>query len=369
MWKNQPFVSIARRWFNRNFSSPAAVALLLTIAVSILVLSWFGGYLLPILISIVLAYVLSPLVRGMSRLRWPRWLGVTITYFVFLVIYLGILFVLLPLVVRQLANLVDYLPNLLQSIQTWFDGLSKTVPDLVSSEMVQNIALAIHSQIGKVGNALLQFSLSTIPGLVQAVLYIILVPVLVFFFLRDSEKVSNLFSRMLPKERKLMSTVWQRVNAQLAAYLRGRIVEMIIIGAITTLVFFLFGMPYFVLLGALVGVSVIVPYVGGIAVIIPVIFLGLSKWGFSSEFMYMIGVYLVIQGFDAYVLVPYLFSEALDMHPIIIIAAIVLFGGLFGFWGVFFAIPLASVVQTILLAWPQTQPPGPDELAAAKEEA
>lgn len=363
MWQNQPIIAIVNRWFRRNFSSPAAIALLFTIVVLFAFLFCFGGILLPVLISMVIAYILLPVVRGITRLSIPPWGSTIITYLIFIVSYIGVLFLLIPAAIRQLSSLINYIPSAFASFQAWLDALSHSFPSIMPSKVVMdNIAQAVHAQLLSVADNLLQFSLSTISGTIQLVLYLILVPVLVFFFLRDSKGIAQLISRLLPHERGLISSVWERVNSQLAAYVRGRILEVFIVGSVSCLLFFSFGMPYATLLGVLVGLSVIVPYVGAITVTLPVVLVGLLTWGGSSTFFYMLMGYLAIQAIDAYLLVPMIFSGAMDIHPIVIIVSIVFFGALFGFWGVFLAIPLASIIQTILYAWPQTKEGGSNQI-------
>ena len=107
------------------------------------------------------------------------------------------------------------------------------------------------------------------------------------------------------------------------------------------------------LLAVLVGVSVLIPFIGAAVVTFPIALVAFFQWGFGTDFYVLIAAYFIIQILDGNVLVPLLFSEVTDLHPIAIIVAVLLFGGLWGFWGVFFAIPLATVVQAVLLAWPR----------------
>lgn len=100
----------------------------------------------------------------------------------------------------------------------------------------------------------------------------------------------------------------------------------------------------------------IIPYIGAVAVTFPVAFAGYGQWGWGPDFAWFMVAYAVIQGLDGNLLVPLLFSEAVNLHPVAIILAVLVFGGLWGFWGVFFAIPLATLVKALLNAWPQ--PPG-----------
>jgi putative permease len=116
------------------------------------------------------------------------------------------------------------------------------------------------------------------------------------------------------------------------------------------------GLHYSLLLAVLVGVSVLIPYIGAMLVTIPVIGVGLFQWGLDSEFWTLLSVYLVIQALDGNVLVPILFSEAVNLHPLVIILSVVIFGGMWGFWGVFFAIPLATLVKAVVHAWPEALP-------------
>jgi putative permease len=149
-----------------------------------------------------------------------------------------------------------------------------------------------------------------------------------------------------------MRKIWAEMNLQIANYVRGKVIEIFIVGAVTYICFALLGVNYALLLGIAVGFSVVVPYIGAAVVTIPVAVIGFFQWGFTSEFYYLMGVYAVIQALDGNVLVPLLFSEAVNLHPIAIILAVLVFGGLWGFWGVFFAIPLATLFKAVVSAWP-----------------
>ena len=143
------------------------------------------------------------------------------------------------------------------------------------------------------------------------------------------------------------------MSLQIANYVRGKVVEIIIAGIVTFIFFRMFGLNYAALLAFLVGVSVIVPYIGVAIVSVPVVVIAFFQWGWSPEFIYIIFGYTILQILDGMVLVPLLFSEAVNLHPIIIIVAVLFFGSLWGLWGVFFAIPLATFCKSIIYAWPQ----------------
>jgi putative permease len=167
--------------------------------------------------------------------------------------------------------------------------------------------------------------------------------------------------------------VWVEVDRQIGNYVRGKFIEILIVWVVTFLTFSIMGMQFAMLLGVLVGLSVLIPYIGAAAVTIPVAILAYFQWGLSPEFLWLMLAYGIIQALDGNVLVPLLFSEVVDLHPIAIIVAVLIFGGLWGFWGVFFAIPLATLVQAVLKAWPtlthdeEAEPPDTEQKGEAAE--
>ncbi len=143
----------------------------------------------------------------------------------------------------------------------------------------------------------------------------------------------------LPRERGLITRVAHDMNRQIANYIRGKVIEIFICGGVTYIAFVCPGLNYAALLALLVGISVVVPYVGAVVVTVPVFLIALFQWGWSDQFIYLMAVYGIIQTLDGNVLVPLLFSEAVNLHPggnrsVQCCCS----AGLWGFWGVFFAI-------------------------------
>jgi putative permease len=192
-------------------------------------------------------------------------------------------------------------------------------------------------------------------GVITLLVYAILVPLLVFFFLKDRDLIVGWIKRYLPRHRRIAGTVWEDVDRQISNYVRGKFWEILIVWAVSYVTFYAFELNYAMLLGMLVGLSVIVPYIGASVVTVPVLLIAWFQWGWSTQFAWLAGAYFIIQALDGNVLVPLLFSEVVNLHPVAIIVAILVFGGLWGFWGVFFAIPLATLVQAILTALPRQE--------------
>jgi putative permease len=346
---------LVSEFYHRNFSDPQAAFLALLIVIGFTVVILTGKMLLPVFASIVIAYLLDDVVDMMVRLRVPRTRAVWLVFFIFIAFLIFVLFGLTPLLSAQLTRLVSELPDMLSKGQQILLALPDEYP-VISEEQVTEAIGAIRRQMTGFGEGLLKFSLARLPGLITTVVYLVVMPLLVLFFLKDKELIFNWMKRFFPREKTLMTGVWKDLDGQIGNYVRGKFWEMLIVGGITAVVFSFMGLNYSVLLGVFVGLSVIVPYVGAVVVTIPVVLIAFFQWGTSPEFFYIIIAYGLIQALDGSVLVPLLFSEVVNLHPIAIIVAILVFGGLWGFWGVFFAIPLASGVQVLIHSWPKVEP-------------
>ena len=127
---------------------------------------------------------------------------------------------------------------------------------------------------------------------------------------------------------------------------------MLIVALVTAMVFSFQGVNYSIILALLIGLSVLIPYVGAILVTIPVIIIGLFQWGLDSSFYIYLFSYLLIQALDGNVLMPLLLGREVKLHPVYIITAVLIFGGIWGFWGLILATPIATFLRAIVVAWP-----------------
>ncbi|GAA6131810.1 AI-2E family transporter [Halopseudomonas sabulinigri] len=346
-------LKVFQGWVQRYFSDEEAVVLAVVLALGFAIIITFGGKLAPLLTGVVLAYLLQGLVTRLQRWHLPHWMAVWLVFLVFLGALAALLGVVLPLVWRQMLNLFNEAPRMIGEWQAQLMHLPELYPSIVSETQIERLIASVNGEVGEFGQWVLSQSLSSLPFIVTMLVYLVLVPILVFFFLKDSQQLTDWLVRHLPRERRLMKLVWLEMNEQIGNYIRGKATEILIVGAVTYICFAILGVNYAALLAVLVGLSVLVPYIGATVATIPVAMIGLFQWGLSNEFMVLMVVYGVIQMLDGNVLVPILFSEAVNLHPVAIIAAVLIFGGLWGFWGVFFAIPLATLFKAVLYAWPR----------------
>ncbi|UCE90523.1 MAG: AI-2E family transporter [Pseudomonadota bacterium] len=357
-------------WYERNFSDPQAAILAILLVVGFTVVLTLGGMLAPVLAAAVIAYLLEGLVRYMERRGLGRLWAVVLTFVLFMAFVVFVMFGLAPLLSAQVTDFVKELPQFIRKGQALLLQLPEHYT-FITVDQVQQLITSIGAELGSLGQRAVTVSLSSIPGIITLLVYLILVPLLVFFFLKDKDLILGWFSAYMPRERRLTDEVWSEVDQQLGNYVRGKFWEIVIVGVVTYVTFAALGVRYAELLSVAVGLSVIIPYVGATVVTIPVAVVGFFQFGWSSDFAWLMFAYGIIQALDGNVLVPLLFSEVVNLHPVAIIVSILVFGGLWGFWGVFFAIPLATLVKAILSAWPRvpqstaTPPPGEGEVAGA----
>ena len=348
-------IRILRGWADRYFGEEEAVILLVLLLGSLVLILTMGQVLTPALASLVIAFLLQGVVARLKQWRVPHWAAVSITTFLLLGLLAVLFLVLIPLVWQQAARLIGEVPGMLTEGQNLLLLLPEQYPQLVSEEQIQGLMESAGKELGLVGQQVLSFSLSNLPAVATVLLYTVLVPILVFFFLKDSRPILQWLGAFLPSQRPMMRQIWLEMNDQVANYVRGKAIEIAVVGISSYIAFVFLGLNYALLLALIVGVSVLIPYIGAAAVTLPVLMIGFFQWGLGGEFYWLCVVYGVIQVLDGNVLVPLLFSEAVNLHPVAIILAVLVFGGLWGVWGVFFAIPLATLIKAVLNAWPVTE--------------
>ena len=346
-------IKLIKDWYTDNFTDPNQVSLALVLIFSIIVTYILVQTIAPILVAIVLAYMLEGLVQHLMKITTAtRHFSVIIVFFLFLIISILTLFMLLPLLLDQLTLLVKSLPEIFNKSKQLILGLYDE-NEYIPKDYIDNIFLGLQGETSKVGNSIFTFSLASAGGLFAIIVYAILVPIMIFFMLFDKETINSWIARFFPKKLELTRRAYSELNLKIGNYIRCKFIEIMIVWISSFILFFVLGLNYSLLLSFLCGLSVIIPYVGMIAVTIPIILVAYFQWALGSEFWYVIIGHLLIQAVDGNVVVPILFSDAVNIHPFAILLSILFFGSVWGIWGVFFAIPLAVLISTILNVWPE----------------
>lgn len=345
-------MNIVKQWFHDHFSDPQVVILALVLVFGVAVVLTVGDMIAPVIASMVIAFLLDGVIKSLENLGVPRFLAVGGVFSAFM-IFLGVVLLgLLPLLINQLTQFFKELPGFISQGQAALLQLPEQYPTFISEAEVRNLMSSIGAQLTFYGQRLLTFSLASLGSVFTFIIYLVLMPIMVFFFLKDKKMILAWGRAFLPEDHNLASRVWQDVNRQIGNYVRGKVWEIMIVWGATYMTLLFIGMDYAMLLGFLVGLSVIIPYIGATVATFPVAVLAYFQWGWGADFGVAVLAYTIIQVLDGNLLVPILLSEVVDLHPIAIITAILVFGGVWGLWGVFFAIPLATLVQAVLNAWP-----------------
>jgi putative permease len=345
---------VLQRWMAQYFGTEEAVLLSVFVVAAIVILATLGDVLGPVIAALVFAFLLQGVVNNLQKYGFSKLVAVLSTYILFLVTFITVLVVLIPIIGRQTSLLLKELPNMVGQLKQLLSSLPEKAAEYIGPEQIQLVVARVSEEVANLAEQLLSLSISSFPSILAIMIYLFLVPLLVFFMLKDKEVLLNFISNMLPKERRVMTVIWDEMDIQFANYIRGKAIEILIVGVVSFVAFLFLDLKYAALLASLVGLSVLIPYIGATLVTIPVLLVGYLQWGISNDFAWLVALYAIIQIVDGNVLVPLLFSEVVNLHPVVIVIAVLIFGGIWGFWGLFFAIPLATLVKAIYNAWPRT---------------
>lgn len=342
------YMDVFRQYLYSILSRPEMRMLLVLGVIIWLLIRTLSAVLSPILFSILIAYILQGLVNVLRRYGCGNKSSVLIVYLIFLTLLITFLIWLLPLLWQELSTLLRELPHALQHpegivhhTQLWLRGW---IPEAQLTTLFQSLG----GYMAQFSRELLAFSLASLRNGITQGVYLVMIPIMVFFFLMDGNKIIDWIGQFLPRNCESFSALWLKMREQVNRYMYGKVLEMLIVALISSMVFLLFELNYAILLGVLAGVAVFVPYLGVTIVTIPIVLVGLIEWGSSALFWYLVSAHAAITLLDANLLVPLLFSEVLNLHPLVIILSVLIFGNWFGFWGVFGAIPLATVFHLLI---------------------
>ena len=335
-------------WLESVFYNSDINKLLAVTAVGAVFVWLFAGEIAPLFGGLLIAYLLDGVVQRLERDGVSR----TTASALLVILSSTVMFMslgLLPLFFIQLRGVVGLLPDMQGALSILAGGINAYLPESIEFMTAEdNIAMGLTTMRDDIGKFLLDHSVNIAVNVFSLFLYMVLLPLLVFFMLKDKNMLLESLGRYLPRS-PIFAELWVSMDGQIGSYIRGKFIEAGILGVMSWAAFAWFDMNYAFSLAALMGLSVFVPFVGAIAVTFPVLALAYIQFGGEAQFYWILIAYTLIQAFDGQILVPLLFSEVVKLHPVAIFTAIIFFGGIWGVWGVFFAIPLASIVKSVTL--------------------
>ena len=327
------FLDVIGGWLNRHFAHEEAIYMIVLLALMVIALATLGGYIAPVLAGLVFAFLLQGLVKWLQALKLPRMVAVYTSFLLFLGAIFSFVLIMAPLMWQQLEGMLGIAPAAIVRLREGLAELAQRFPEYVTEDQISEWIDVGARELGTLSATVLESAFSQVFSLLGLLIYLVLVPISVFFFLKDKDQLIGWVKTLLPRDRVLLDEVGSEMNVQLGNYVRGKFIEILIVGATTFVSFTLLGMNYAALLGLIVGLSVLIPFVGAAVATIPVFVVGMIQFGWTWDLAVVMIVYGVIQFLDGNVLVPLLFSEVVDLHPITIILAVLAFGGIWASGG------------------------------------
>jgi len=255
-------LEFVRRWIDRHLAHEEALLLLVLLTGGLLLVMWLGGTLAPALTALVFAFILQGVVARLRSWGLGAQPAVWAAYGLFVTIVVLLLFFVLPLIGRQLYGFVEALPAILDQVQVFARGLPERYPTLLTQAQIDMGLEGAREEIVAAGQLVVEWLFSRLGSLVSLIIYLVLVPILVFFFLKDKARLLGWAQSFLPSERPMLDQVGAEMNLQIANYVRGKALEILIVGSAAFATFWAFDLNYAALLAVLVGFSVLIPFVG-----------------------------------------------------------------------------------------------------------
>jgi predicted PurR-regulated permease PerM len=321
------------------------------------IIAWLIWLLAPVLmpfaVAAMLAYLGDPLADRLERLGLRRMWAATVVFVVLLLVVGGVLLLLIPLIARQVENLIENLPRYGDWAQhvawPWLRDRLHLDPDTFDSDRLLE---AIKAHIGSIGTVtatvLGRVSRSGI-GIAMWLTNLVLIPVVAFYLLRDWDRLVATIDRMLPRSiQPTIAHLARESDSILGAFVRGQLLVMLALGVFYGAGLGLVGLTVGPLIGMVAGLLSFVPYLGFIIGFVAAIVAVLVQYGDWMHLLLVCGVFVLGQLLEGYVLVPKLVGDKIGLHPVAVIFAVLAGGYLFGFLGVLLALPAASVIMVLL---------------------
>lgn len=325
-------------------------SVILIIACSFIYL--ISNTLAPFVIAFIFAYLLQPVIdANCHKLKLPRG---AVTFGVFTLFFSGfiaIIVLIVPIIYQQIAIFVKKIPqykgNFDSGISMWSEKLNEVNPELANkiTEAAHNFLDSAFSMFASFANHIWQYTLATI----NFFTIVALVPVILYYFLRDWPKIVSSVESILPMRGKSeVREIFISINELLSAYIRGQLNICLMLSFYYVLGLNLIGLDLALLLGVLSGFLIIIPFIGAMISILMVTISCYFTFGAGIELLYVIILYIVGHAVEGYILAPKIIGDRIGLHPVWIIFAVFAAGSVLGFVGVVFAIPIAGIVKVLL---------------------
>jgi predicted PurR-regulated permease PerM len=316
-------------------------------AVFFVVLWGLGNVILPFLVGGAIAYFMDPIADRLERMSLSRVAATTIISVIALLIFVILALIIVPLLIRQLGGLVNAAPTIFNELQGF---LTTHFPALLDDQSVVRETLAgvgktIQAKGGELATSLLSSALSVI----NAVVFVVVVPVVAFYLLLDWDNMVARIDELLPLDhRETIRQLGRDIDGVLAGFVRGQVSVCLILGTFYSVALMAAGLDFGLIVGAIAGLVTFIPYVG--ALIGGALAIGLAFfqfWGDWVQIGIIAGIFAVGQFLEGNIITPRLVGKSIGLHPVWLLFALSAFGTLFGFVGMLVAVPVAAAIGVL----------------------
>ena len=330
----------------------AALQWLAFLTVAVLLLYLLSPILTPFVAAGILAYICNPMVQRLCKWKIPRTLAVVLVMCGLLLSLAALLLIMLPLLEKEASRFMERLPDwieaarlrLLPLLQNWVG------PELQwDNQALKDLLLSHWKGAGGAAAKLLPWLGSSGGAIITALISILLIPIAMFYLLRDWNVLVQRVDGLLPRHwHAKVNEIMIEIDSILAEFLRGQLSVMLLMSAYYSIVLWLVGLEFALPIGILAGMLVFIPYLGMIVGLTLATLAALMQFPNASDVLWVWGVFSIGQLLEGMVVTPWLVGERVGLHPLVVIFALLAFGSLFGFFGILLALPLSAILLVAL---------------------
>ena len=319
--------------------------------VSLIILAAVGWLLMAlsstitiIIISALIAYILDPLASFLEYKGLSRTMATVILFLVIAGILAGIFSFLIPPLIREI-QLIEQKVGSGEATQ-FFVKIETLIQDNIPLIDIRSLDLqkTFTDALANISSSIF----SIIGSMVTIITTLVIIPFAVFFMLKDGRELKKAFISLVPNRYfEMVLNVLHKIDQQLGGYLRGQFFDAMIIGILSTLALWILDVPYYLLIGIFAGLANMIPYIGPMVGAISALMMVLISNGSNQQLIFVIIAFIVIQLIDNVLVQPLVVAKSVNLHPLIVIFAIIIGGQFFGILGMLLAVPTAGIFKVL----------------------
>lgn len=301
-----------------------------------------------IFLSALIAFLLNPIVKLMEKYKIPRGLGVLISYILIVVILVFLGIAIVPDLVKQTTTFLSNLPSTVMQLTHNVEELLKNWN--INSSILTDFRNTANEYLIEISRNIpkwLESLINTIQGGFSAIIVLVLVPIITFYFIIDKEKILRNIYNIIPKAWKKDSYyLYKEINFAMKEFIISRALMAIFIGVSTGIMLWLFGIPFAIIIGIITAIMDIVPYVGPVIATAPALIFAFIRSPMTFVWVAILSWFL--QWIEQNIVGPKLFSSSSGLHEVVILISIIIGGGLFGVWGMILSVPAVVIIKILI---------------------